>query len=487
MMAGLLRGPNRRRLVVVISVVVLMLFGVGAGRWILRDNSDDGPVPSPTASTESTEAQREPSTGSAETASASATVSATAMASGSPTSQSEAGPKAGSLQDLLQYAPDRLADDSLPLPFVVSYADISGWMAMQGISKPTSLSDPSLARWERQLSALSLPTSLATRGTESLWKSTYGFDLTQVDQVLTVGQAPDYVIILKGAFDSTELRNAWSGSGYQAVRVEDTTVWSLFPQDRIDLSAPASRPALGSLNNMVLLNDGTLIVAAKLSLLQSALKVYNGDKSSLGENDDVQSLLSPSNMPDQLVSAIIAKGDLLETIAPKSKDGEGNGTNIPAVDETKSTPAASTPTTAAQMPEVKLVLIGLQRFDPAVGTATPASAATPAPSSLAASLAVTTVVRNARPGEMVMILLLKDDDDVDAAQRVMQDRLAGERSTVTGRLFASRLDDTSLNITADGAGTNMVLLRANLIDGPDDWVSIVETRDLGFAFWSQSP
>lgn len=484
-MAALLRGPNRRRLVMVISVVVLMLFGVGAGRWILRDNSDDGPVPSPTASTG---AQREPSTGSAETASA----SATAMASGSPTSQSKSGPKAGSLQDLLRYAPDRLADDSLPLPFVASYADISGWMAMQGISKPTSLSDPNLARWERQLNALSLPTSLATRGTESLWKSTYGFDLTQVDQVLTVGQAPDYVIILKGAFDSTELQNAWSGSGYQAVKVEDTTVWSLFPQDRIDLSAPASRPALGSLNNMVLLEDGTLIAAAKLSLLQSALKVYNGDKSSLGENDDVQGLLSPSNMPGQLVSAIVAKGDLLETIAPKSKDGEGNGTNIPAVDETKSTPAASTPTTAAQMPEVKLVLIGLQRLDPAVGTATPASAATPAPaggSSLAASPAVvpTMIARDARPGEMVMILLLRDDDDVDAAQRVMRDRLAGERSAVTGRLFASRLDVTSLNITADGAGTNMVLLRANLIDGPDDWVSIVETRDLGFAFWPQFP
>lgn len=486
-MAGLLRAPNRRRLVV-ISVVVLMLLGVGAGRWILRDNSDDGPVPSPTASIG---AQREPSTGSAETA----TASATASASGSPTSQSEAGPKAGSLQDLLRYAPDRLADDSLPLPFVASYADISGWMAMHGISKPTSLSDPSLARWERQLSALSLPTSLSTRGKESLWKSTYGFDLTQVDQVLTVGQAPDYVIILKGAFDSTELQNAWSGSGYQAVKVEDTTVWSLFPQDRIDLSAPASRPALGSLNNMVLLEDGTLIAAAKLSLLQSALKVYNGDKSSLGENDDVQSLLSPSNMPGQLVSAIVAKGDLLETIAPKSKDGEGNGTNIPAVDETKSTPAASTPTTAAQMPEVKLVLIGLQQFDPAVGTATPASAATPAPaggSSLEASPAVTTtlptmVARNARPGEMVMMLLLQDDDDVDAAQRVMRDRLATERSVVTGRLFASRLNVTSLNVSADGAGTNMVLLRANLIDGPDDWISIVETRDLGFAFWSQSP
>lgn len=479
-MAGQHRDATRRKLALGIAVVLVILFGVGGGWLVLRDDTADAPTPSPTASSE---APRDRTTGSAEVMPA----TASATASGSPSPQGDAGPIPGSLQDLLQFAPDRLADDSLPLPFVASYADISGWMASQEITRPNSLFDPAIATWERKLSALSLPTSLATRGTESIWKSTYGFDLTQVDQVLMVGQAPDSVIIFKGTFDSTELQNAWSGSGYQAVKVEDTTVWSLFPQDRIDLSAPASRPALGSLNNMVLLENGTLIAAAKLSLLQSALKVYNGDKSSLGENDDVQSLLSSTNMPDPLVSAVIAKGDLLETITPKANESGDNGTNIPMVDETKSTPAASTPTTALQMPEVKLVLIGLQRSDVAGSPATPASAATPVSTPLAASTAVPAVSRNARPGEMVMIVLLRDDDEASDAQRVMQDRLARERSTVTGRLFASRLDVSSPRITTGENETKMVSLRANLIDGPDDWIAIVETRDLGFAFWSRSP
>ncbi|MGI8484348.1 MAG: hypothetical protein ACR2OU_08795 [Thermomicrobiales bacterium] len=479
-MMGSFSGRQRRRLAIFVATVLLIAV-MGAGWLALRAQSPDDVVPTVSSSPVTTERTQATAEGTAATASSSPA---------SPATRGKAVPRAGSLLDMLQYAPDRLADDSLPLPFVASYADVAGWMTQQGVASPTSLNDPNLAAWERELGALALPTSLATRGTEAIWQTTYGFDLTQVDQVLTIGQAPDSVTILKGRFNVDVLRNAWAGSGYQPVKVEGMTIWSLFPQDRIDLSAPASRPALGSLNNIVLLDDGTLVAAAKLSRLQSVLKVRNGDNSSLADNSDVQRLLSPLSVSDTLISAEIAKGDLLEatsrtvsstpTLATTTNPGMRAGS--PISNETNATAEASTGQTTVQMPEVKLTLIGLQRVS--ATSATPASsAATPARSAMATPMAG----KRADRSEMVMILLLKDDDNVAAARNVISDRLAHERSTVTGLPFANRLVPTSLDVVAASDGTNVLALRANLIEGPADWMKIVETRDLGFAFWVRTP
>ena len=481
-MMGPFTDGQRKRFVIVAAMLVLIVVVVGAGWLALRAQSPDDVAPAGSPSPVAKEQTLAMAEGTA------------ATASSSPTTQGKAMPRAGSLLDMLQYAPDRLSDDSLPLPFVASYADISGWMAQQGLTTPASLSDPNLAAWERELGALALPTSLATRGTQAIWQTTYGFDLTQIDQVLTIGQAPDSVTIFKGRFNSDDLRNAWVSSVYQPVKVEGVTIWSLFPQDRIDLSAPASRPALGSLNNIVLLDDGTLVAAAKLSRLQSVLKVLNGDNSSLADNTDVQRLLSPLSMSDTLISAEIAKGDLLEAtsmttsrtasstpiVATTTKPGMRASSPVSGTTETKATAEASTGQTAVQMPEVELTLIGLQRASDAESSAS----ATPA---LLEATPARSPGRRANRSEMVMIIILKDDDKATAARTVIADRLARDRSTVTGFPFANRLTMSSFDVIAANGGTDVLVLHANLIEGPADWVKIVETRDLGFAFWVRAP
>lgn len=452
-------------LVIALLVAIVLVAGI----WAATRDQPHTPTPetvSPASSATVSPAAQSPDSGTA------TTESATAVSS--PVDASL--PAVGSLPWFLRLAPDRLANDSLPLPFVASYADISGWMAQQGIARPSGLTDPALGRWERQVGALSLPTSLATRGTEEIWQTTYGFDLTQVDQVLMVGSAPDSVMILTGAFDPTALQNSWVSSGYQAVKIEGMTIWSLYPGDIIDLSSPASRPALGSLNNVVLLEDGTLVAAAKLSRLQSVLKVLNGNQQSLAANADIQRLLSPIDEVEQLVSAVIEKGELLETVVPSGDAGSGTDAPSPVADETKTPVSASIDASASRMPKVKLTLLGLRGAGEMGSLATPASpvVATPRPAN------------GADRYEMVMVLLFDDEDAAPVAERAMHDRLARGHSTVTNVAFSDRLASPHFQ-TSSVQDWSVLVLHAQLVQGPADWVRIVETRDLEFAFWVRSP
>src|SRR5680860_317699 len=286
--------------------ITLVVAIVISGMWLVirqfdDTNVDDDPSPSVDASPEATPAA----------------VATTVTPTGRPATDASAEPNwpEGSLPHMLGLAPDRLADDSLPLNDIARYADIGGWMAACGIPAPRSLADPGLAAWEAQLDHLAIPTSLRERGLDPVWRQTYGFDLTQVEQVLILGQAPDYVMFLRGTFDAGELQPAWVTSGYQAVEVKGQTIWSLSPGDAIDLSARESRPAMGALNNVVLLENGTLIAAARMTRIGSVLEVVNDNAPSLAENGDIAALLIPGSGVDRLASAVISKGSLVQGTA----------------------------------------------------------------------------------------------------------------------------------------------------------------------------
>jgi hypothetical protein len=212
----------------------------------------------------------------------------------------------GSLPALLRLAPDWIDDADRGLPIQATYADLQHWVAATGLDPAT----PEPDAMPDAIAPLSLPEALKTHGFSAEWREVYGFDLRQVDQVLAVGQAPNLVLIMPGHYDADTLYATWVASGYQAVEVEETTVWSLVPGDRIDLSAPASRPALGLMNHVVLLEDGTLVTAARQSLMAEALRVVSGDASSLFDRDGLrEASMSPENISSP--SAVIASGQLL--------------------------------------------------------------------------------------------------------------------------------------------------------------------------------
>jgi len=361
--------------------------------------------------------------------------------------------RSGSLPDLLTYAPDRLADDSLPLNDVARYADIAAWMTAHGLAAPASLADAGLSRWEAELDNLALPPSLRERGLDPVWQGTYGFDLTQIEQVLIIGQAPDHVMILKGAFDPDALQAAWVASGYQAIEVEGTTVWSLFPGDTIDLSAQESRPAMGTLNNVVLLEDGTLVAAAKTSRLGATLEVVNGNAPSLAENDDLAALLLPGTGVERLASAVISKGSLLQATSAMLPP--------PATPASLPGPVA-TPGIDAGMPEVSIVLLGIP-LPPGDMDTTPV-----------------TGPDTAQP--LTMLLVPDDEAEAQAAATEIRARLGGGRSSVTGEPYAARIAAPEVGVLESDDGA-VVRVTGTLAHGAGDWLEIISDRDLGFAFW----
>jgi len=444
----------------VVIAIVLMAITLG-----LRDDSPNDPTP--TAEDVSRQATS--------TATVTPTATSTATVTPSPTvtiATPAVAQPTGSLTELLGYAPDRLSNDDIPLPFVAGYADIAGWTDAQGLTMPTGLDDPGLVVWERSLQALSLPTSLETRGTEELWQETYGFDLTRVDQVLMVGAAPDSILIMRGRFDERTLLDAWASSGYQAVQVEGVTIWSLWPGDEIALTAPASRPALGSLNNIVLLPDGTLVAAAKLSQLKAVLRVVNGDADSLAEQDDVQDLLALDAV-DALLSAVIEKGDFLATIPQDGADEASARVATAVAAETKPVLQASTPETDVAMPTPELVLIGLVDSRPVTASTV---RATPIASPAGEDDAAPT---------LLMALVFDDADDAGTGVTLVTDRLRDGRSSVTGRLYRARVADAT--VMAGGSDRDVLVLDATLANGAADWLQMMEERDFGFAFWEDTP
>ncbi|HWK80012.1 MAG TPA: hypothetical protein VNP95_04560 [Thermomicrobiales bacterium] len=472
---------------VLVLVAVALVGVIASGVWMVLRDKEPGTPPVPAATSTATITSTagataedgsgtaippSPSAGGSPVAGSTATIATTIAPAGTPV------PRSGSLPSLLALAPDRLDDDSVPLPIVASYADLAAWSRVNGMAMPTGLDDPMLAAWTANLNALALPTSLGTRGTEAIWQESYGFTLTDVEQVLSVGAAPNSVTIMTGTFDRRTLEDAWVRSGYQAVKIEGVTIWSLFPGDTIDLSARASRPSLGSLNNIVLLDDGTLVAAAKLSRLQAVLKVLHGDQSSLAQNDAVRDLIAPLGDGEGVISVEIARGDLVEAppaaTAPATPGADG--TRIPVASPV-ATPQAPT------VPEVRLVLVGLR----ATGAGDVASVATPV-------AATPAPFGTATPGrdpavEMVVILAFADDADTTAieARAAMTQRLAIGRSAVTGEPYARRYRDPLVQVAITPGRNAVVVMRAGLADGAADWLQVVETRDLGFAFWEQEP
>lgn len=362
-------------------------------------------------------------------------------------------PRQGSLPAMLDLAPDWLGSSNLPMSDVARYADLAAASRRAGLPWPLSPSDPEFARWHASLDTLALPTILASRGLDPVWQQTYGFSLLDVDQVLAVGQAPDYVTILRGRFNEQTLHDAWVSSGYQAVEAEGMTVWTLSPGDAIDLSAPASRPAMATLNNVALLPDGTLVVATKLSSLKDELKVAQGKASSLAHNDDVAALLNPAPLVESFDAAVLVKGQLLEAANPP-----GTPAATPP-GKTAETAAGVVATPPPELGKVRLALFGV-----------------PLPASENGATPVSMPVAG-----MVMLLRFANEDDAGHALTVIQLRLADGVSSVTGAPYARRVRPVSIRHEPK---TPVVRIDLDLKNGQADWLSMIEDRDLGFAMWT---
>ncbi len=381
-----------------------------------------------TRKTDLAEGTREP----ASTQPGTAVPTATLPAAATPSDVGPAYPP-GSLASLLRLAPDTLDDDRTGLPIEATYADLDRWLAGQGIDRD-QVADNEMAR---QLEPLGLPEVLQARGLTAEWRNVYGFDLRQVDQVLAVGHAPNQILIMPGRYDADTLYETWVESGYQAVEVEETTVWSLAPGDRIDLSAPASRPALGMLNTIVLLDDGTLVATARQSRMEAALRAVHGRDDSLLDNDLLRrAAVQPAVAGSPCV--VIASGHLLQipvrSEAGTAFDGSSGG--------------AGTPIAPAPEPAVDLVVFSLRPSD------------------------------SGEPADIAMTMLYDDPPDTAAGLReLLEARVATSEWSHRYRLVSIQ------EIGGQGAMIDIVF---SPIGGRRAILDLIEHRDLDPFTWTES-
>lgn len=203
----------------------------------------------------------------------------------------------------------------------VLFADIAAQLAAAGLTPPDSIEDnEALGAWIQAISPLGLASPFGTRALQ-LNRSLLGFDATDVDQTIELGEPPEMVTLLRGRFDHDAIAAGWKSQGYAMLDLDGIAVASLAEDASIDLDKEINQLALARMNNAALLPDGTLVYTTTLPLMQSVIDVANGVASSLAERPDIAALLAAA--PDELASAMLFSGGLLavqEQLPPQILD-----------------------------------------------------------------------------------------------------------------------------------------------------------------------
>lgn len=174
------------------------------------------------------------------------------------------------LRDLLRLAPDLAAAGGPASGELASFANVATQLAALGISQPTSPDELS-GDYRQATAGLLWPPGTLRSALAPEWSITFGFDLSQIDSALTVGQPPETITIVRGRFDRAALIAAWEQSGYTEVPANqpETTVYSLAEEPEVMFDSLVGRLALASLNNAVILADGTLAFSGSLDRVEA--------------------------------------------------------------------------------------------------------------------------------------------------------------------------------------------------------------------------
>lgn len=250
------------------------------------------------------------------------------------------------LRALLQRVPASVATgDRGGWPFY--HADLAAQFAATGV-------DRTAADWmaTANLFSVTAPLALASAGfqygTSDDFSAAFGFRPLDVDRVLEVGGAPNSLSIYQGGLDRAAMEAAWPKTGFKQVPLEDGFVlWTMGEQGAIDLSSPIAPYGAGAFNNLLLLDDQTLLVSrmgAVIRAVVSQAKAADAAGSMLGIAG-VQQVLAACS--PTVVSSIGLSGALLGAPAAPRPGAAA-------------TPAVPAPPAAGGMPGVRFALFAIE-------------------------------------------------------------------------------------------------------------------------------
>lgn len=357
----------------------------------------------------------------------------------------------GSLDAMLGLAFDPTPDGGDEPTMLFAYADIARQLEVRGLRHldPARADDERAMEWSDGLEGLYVDdTILRNAFTDAIWDGV-GFDPSQIDQTLIVGDPPRQIRIFRGRFDDEAIVRASMSSGYELVAVKDGSVYSSGTDGEISLTHPVQGIVLSALNNLSV-GDGSHVVAgAFLADVEAQLAVMAGNEATLANDVAVATILSA--VEEELVSATILNGAVLSAagnLAPRA-------------------PGAATPASTASIPSAAAVLFGL----------TPGSM----PSRY-------TDPEDPRRGdhdetaprsELLIALHLGSEGEAGAAVPVIEHRLAVGSSLVTNEPYSTFFDGWDVS-AVPGTPVATVRIRGERVGRR--WPQMVFARDYPFVF-----
>lgn len=353
------------------------------------------------------------------------------------------------LLGLMPVEPPGLED---PAGAMIAWVDIAAQLEAVGVTPPDAMDDPGFEAWSQATRSLALPGDAASFLRD--WRQDYGFDLLQVDQVLSVQLPPFNLAIYRGRLDTAAIVAALDEIGYQRVEVGGHELLSIRGDFEIDIDGPTTYRMAG-MNFGVVLDDETVAFSASGAPLAAVLDVAAGRAPSMMELAGVATVVEAA--PPDLVSALLVHGtQLAQSIPPAMLDVVGEGT--PDLDAI-ATAAATEIAAANELPPVLMGLLGSTAGGPVEG----ALAAVP-------------------DARAVAVLLLPDPTTASAAPPVIEERLATGVSAETEQSYTEIFAEWSVSVAAEEP---VVVVDFALAEGtpPNILTRMLFARDLGFLAW----
>lgn len=356
---------------------------------------------------------------------------------------------------MLALAPDVLAGREPPTT-IAQLADVSAQLKATSVARPESGDGRAMREFARATSWMPVPAPVIS----DQFLPVFGFDLATIDRLLVTGEAPDPVTLFHGRFDEEILRTAWNGSGYTPVDLSDAFAYSFDPDGGLNLGTEVGSVGVGTMNNVALLQDNTLICTRTLAGLKTAVSAAQGNEQNLGAHPGISALVESGGAG--LAAALITDGSALAT--PEFNPST-SAEDLHEILETEEAIAESVGT----MPPVALALIGVSPGGP-LADVTPDDG-TPFPAT------------PDQPVAFGRVSLLFDDLAVaEAALTVVGARIAnGLRYSGEGR-FTDLFSSWTLVV---GSGLPVLTIDLSFAGAvsPRQMFDLFQQRDLGFVAW----
>ncbi|MCO5221506.1 MAG: hypothetical protein M9947_07955 [Thermomicrobiales bacterium] len=161
---------------------------------------------------------------------------------------------------------------SLEQPIAVLAGNVQLQMETLGLSFPIDPTDDAQRQaWSRATYYVAIPSGISSFIALDNGPALLGFDVSQVASGAEIGESIDTLSFVRGSFDPAQVRAAQLANGYQELELDGRPVFSLSETAAVDLSNPIQQIALARLNNSTMLDDGTLVYAPTLTLLEAVL------------------------------------------------------------------------------------------------------------------------------------------------------------------------------------------------------------------------